>query len=130
MTAILAVLGAALLAACVAAIATGAHIQLGAAVLRAARPWLYAAGWTVQRWHLMLRSRFVRVASPDGPPPIPAPGAARYPAASTRDDLTVIHAGGMLLPDRPRDTPEPQPFRVRPYYERYEAEQAGRRWMP
>lgn len=109
---------------------------------------LYALGWTLQRWHLRLRAALPRRpeearparAVPEGPARPPAGrGAVSGPVApvlaeavpldQTRDDLTVIHAGGMLLPDRPRENPDPEPFRIRPYYLRFEAEQAARRWL-
>lgn len=69
------------------------------------------------------------VAAPEGAAPAtPLAGAA--PPDITRGDLPVIRAGGMLLPDRPRETPDPRPFRVPRYYLEWERGQAAGRWLP
>lgn len=64
-------------------------------------------------------------ASADPPRP-----AEAVPLGSTRGGLPVIRAGGVLLPDRMRETPEPMGFRIPPYYLRWERQQAARRWLP
>jgi hypothetical protein len=57
---------------------------------------------------------------PDGVPLVDV--AAQY---AVRDQL--LARNGVALPDRLRETPEPFPFRVPPYYAAYEAEKAERR---
>ena len=76
------------------------------------------------------RTRPVRTARPGGPPP-PAPGAGLRHGVPIAD-TAAMHAmrvdllarNGVRLPDRLRDTAEPFPFRVPPYYAAYEAEKA------
>lgn len=59
--------------------------------------------WDLAPLFLKPRTRLVRTARPGGPPPAPAPGAG---PARTRTDLVALRpVNGVLLADRPRETP-------------------------